>query len=52
MLLVSESVFFEEARSAMKTNQAREHGHLPADIIHVMPTAGSGFGSSTAVRAS
>ena len=53
MLLVSESVFFDEARAALKANQTGQHGHLGNDVIlHVTSQAGAGFGPRATIRAS
>ncbi len=51
MLLVSESVFFDEARAALKANQTGQHGNLHNDVIHVASQTGSGFGPRAMVRA-
>ena len=50
MLLVSESVFFDEARATLKANQTGQHGQLSNDVIHLTPPAASGFGPRTTVR--
>jgi hypothetical protein len=51
MLLVSESVFFDEARSTLKANQTAQQNHAQDDIMHVISPAATGFGPRTTVRA-
>jgi hypothetical protein len=51
MLLVSESVFFDEARTAMKANGTGQQGNLQNDVIHVASQAGSVLGPRATVRA-
>jgi hypothetical protein len=51
MLLVSESVFFDEARTALKASQTGQQGHLQNDVVHLAAQAGSGFGPRATVHA-
>ena len=51
MLLVSESVFFDEARTGLKAHQTGQQGILQNDVIPVRPQAGSGLGPRATVRA-
>jgi hypothetical protein len=42
MLLVSESVFFDEARTATKASQTGQQGNLHNDVMHVASQTGLG----------